>query len=125
VIWWAATGDDFDVTSKGLGSLPVSPNNFSNKSIQELDLIALKIKNEMSNHIIYTNYAGKRMGNYDIKNIRNLTDEVDHLILREFGIPESWDDLELAYARFMKMTRERHGTTRGDMGDLDGDEAGE
>lgn len=123
VLWWAATGDDFDVTSKGLGSLPISPNSFSREAIKELDLIASKIKNEMSRHIIYTNYAGKRMGNYDIKNVRYITDEVDRLILREVGMADVWDDLELAYARFMKMTRERHGTTRGNMGDLESDES--
>ncbi len=118
-IWWAATGDDFHVTSKGLGGLPISTTNFSGDHSRAIDQLASDIKREMASHIIYTNYAGKRMGNYDIKNIRHLTDEVDRLILSAVGMPEVWDDLELAYARFMKMTRERHGTTRGDMGDLD------
>lgn len=119
VIWWASTGDDFDVTSKGLGSLPISLAKLPKKTIQELDRLSLKIKKEMSNHVIYTNYAGKRMGNYDIKNVRHLTDQVDRVILGALGTPETWDDIELAYARFMKMTRERHGTTRGNMDDLE------
>lgn len=55
------------------------------------------------------------MGNYDVKRLRHITDQVDQAILFDLGFSSRWDDLELAYHRFMKMTRERHGTTRGTM----------
>ena len=124
LLWWAATGDDFHLTAKGLASLPISLGSLAPEILTRLDDLAGQLLREMPNHIIYTNYAGKRMGNYDLKRLRYLTDEIDRLILEGLGRSDDWENVELAYHRFMKMTRERHGTTRGQMDELEslGDE---
>jgi hypothetical protein len=115
VLWWAATGDDFHVTSKGLGSLPVSPEQFPAKTQAKLAAYGAALRREMPKHVIYTQYAGKKMGNYDIKCLRHLTDEIDRYLLEVLDASDTWEDVEVAYARFMKMTKERPGTTRADL----------
>ena len=66
----------------------------------------------MKENIIYTKYAGKWMGNYDTKCVRYLTDSADRKFLDAFGLGDYWEDIELAYDHFMKMTGERPGTIR-------------
>jgi len=112
VLWWTATGDDFDVTASGLGSTPVNLTKLPNKVCQRLLKLSEEIQGCLSENVIYTKYAGKWMGNYDIKYVRHLTDEVDKLILEAFGLQDYWEDLELAYSHFMKATGERPGTRR-------------
>jgi hypothetical protein len=80
---------------------------------ERLDRLAQQLIDEMKQHVIYTKYAGKLMGNYDVKDLRHLTDQVDQLVLASHGWQQYWGDVELAYQRFMKMTGERPGTTRG------------
>lgn len=110
--WWAATGDDFHVTSSGLGSTPIAPWLLPATVQEELLALSQRAQRAMAQNVIYTKYAGKWMGNYDIKCIRNITDQADMLLLESLGLAEHWDDISLAYARFMKMTGERPGTTR-------------
>ena len=66
----------------------------------------------MNENVIFTRYAGKWMGNYDIKCVRHLTDIADRLVLDSIGLGDYWDDLQLEYVRFLKMTGERPGTIR-------------
>ncbi len=112
LIWWAATGDDFHVTSRGLGSTPLEPSKLPGHTQETISSLSRDIVEEMQNNIIYTKYAGKWMGNYDIKYLRYLTDQVDKTILDSIGFSDYWEDIETAYASFMKMTGERPGTVR-------------
>lgn len=117
LLWWMSTGDDFDVTRVGLSSTPIDLTKLETADVAQLERIAKVLSAEMKRHVIFTRYAGKLMGNYDIKQLRHLTDEVDHIILRAYGLSEHMDDLELAYVRFMKMTGDRPGTIRIDTSD--------
>lgn len=117
LLWWAATGDDFDVTASGLGSTPISATALSPVAQSALDNLASKLLRDMHKNIIYTRYAGKVMGNYDVKQLRDTTDQVDLLLLEDTGLTRFWDAVQLGYARFMKMTGERPGTTRGSRAD--------
>ena len=112
LIWWAATGDDFDVTASGLGGTPIGYDSFTDGVRSKLQGLSSQIQEAMSQNVIYTHYAGKWMGNYDIKCVRHLTDVADRLVLDTLGLGAYWDDLELEYVRFLKMTGERPGTTR-------------
>ena len=112
LIWWAATGDDFHVTATGLASTPVDCKSFPEDVRAKLVSLYDQIETAMADSIIYTRYAGKLMGNYDVKLVRHLTDVADRSILEALGLEEYWEDLELEYARFFKMTGERPGTTR-------------
>lgn len=73
---------------------------------------SVNVNSYLDTNIIYTKYAGKWIGNYDMKMVRDLTDEADVLTLDALGLSHYWDSIELAYARFMKMTGERPGTVR-------------
>ena len=112
LIWWASTGDDFDVTASGLGATPIGYGSFSGSTRSKLLGLASHIQEVMRDNVIYTRYAGKWMGNYDIKCVREITDVADRLVLDALGLGAYWDDLELEYQRFLKMTGERPGTTR-------------
>ena len=112
LLWWAATGDDFDVTGAGIGSTPVDATHLPMRARQELLSLAQDAQRAMTKSVIFTKYAGKWMGNYDVKCIRDITDRSDTVVLRSLGLLQYWDDIELAYARFMKMTGERPGTIR-------------
>jgi hypothetical protein len=112
LLWWAATGDDFDVTSSGLGKTPVSFSLLSDKVRHQLSKYSIQIQSTLNKNVIYTLYAGKWMGNYDVKYIREITDKADQDILSLLGLEDYWPDLELEYDRFLKATGERPGTTR-------------
>lgn len=112
LLWWAATGDDFDVTSSGLGKTPVSFSLLSDKVRHQLLKYSIQIQSALNKNVIYTLYAGKWMGNYDVKYIREITDKADQDILSLLGLEDYWPDLELEYDRFLKATGERPGTTR-------------
>ena len=110
--WWSATGDDFDVTSSGIESTPVALASLPSATRSSLLELLPEIVRALDENIIYTKYAGKWMGNYDVKYVRELTDNVDRLILNGLGLGHYWEALELAYAHFMKATGERPGTLR-------------
>jgi ssDNA-binding replication factor A large subunit len=115
VLWWSATGDDFHVTGKGLAGLPIALDALSPKVVAKLAAYGAALRREMPKHVIYTQYAGKKMGNCDIEYLRRLTDEIDRYLLEVLDASDTWEDVEVAYARFMKMTKERPGTTRADL----------
>ncbi len=112
LMWWTATGDDFHVTASGLGNTPVAYDSVTENIRTELQVLSRETQEAMKENVIYTRYAGKWMGNYDIKRVRHLTDKADRLVLDSLGLGDYWDDLELEYVRFLKMTGERPGTTR-------------
>ena len=112
LVWWAATGDDFHVTASGLGSTPLQCSALPGELNTILSSAAYRIQRAMDKNIIYTKYAGKIMGNYDIKCVRDILDETDILLLKALNLEDHWEDIELAYAHFMKATGERHGTVR-------------
>ena len=53
----------------------------------------------MRKNVIYTRYAGKVMGNYDVKCLRDLTDKVDHVLLADLGLATYVGRLRLRLAR--------------------------
>ena len=112
LLWWATTGDDFHVTASGLASIPIGIDLLGGDVRVQLDDLSRQIQDLLDANVIYTRYAGKWMGNYDVKCVRELTDVSDRLVLESLGLGDYWDDLELEYVRFLKMTGERPGTTR-------------
>lgn len=112
LLWWASNSDDFHVTASGLGSTPIDAEHVRPETRDAVLALSRAIQEEMSKHLIYTKYAGKMMGNYDIKCVRHLTDQVDALLLEDLGLSEYRSDLELFYDSFAKQTGERAGTVR-------------
>lgn len=112
LLWWACTGDDFDVTAGGLQSTPIGREALSESAVAAILGLVPEIRSELGQHEIYTKYAGKMMGNYDVKFVRRLTDRVDAAILEDLGLSSFWLDIEHFYDGFNKQTGERPGTVR-------------
>jgi len=82
-LWWLALGDDFDVTKKVLGSFPADLEYLSqNGKLLEL---AQNLCDEAPDHLFWVRKAGRKVGNYDLRKCRHITDEADWLLARAWG----------------------------------------
>ncbi len=113
-VWWYCTGDDFDVTGEGLKSFPINPLALSPETQQTIlravdDLIA-----DFPNHVAFTKYAGKWMGNFVHSEMRDITDRIDAALTAELGYSALLPALEHAYHCVYKPTGDRPGTLRHD-----------
>ncbi|MCB0863390.1 MAG: Eco57I restriction-modification methylase domain-containing protein [Solirubrobacterales bacterium] len=114
LIWWASTGDDFHVTKGTITEFPIG--------IPMLDQIrgdllhsAERLEQEafQDENLLFTPYAGRMTGAWDLRRVRNLTREIDRFLLDGIGLPEYLPALIRAVFRFDKSTGERPGTERG------------
>jgi hypothetical protein len=120
-VWWWATGDDFNVTSGVLKNTPVDPGRLSTEAQDVLLAAAKELIADFPNHLAFTPYAGKFMGNVVLSEMRDITDRVDHALAKEFGYFDLLPDLELAYACAYKPTGDRPGVLRSDPFAVDAD----
>jgi hypothetical protein len=74
--------------------------------------LAKRLQREQVKNPLVTKYAGKLMGNYDMSRCRDITDEIDSLVLRQLGLLNYWPAILLADASLAKVTGERPGTLR-------------
>ena len=111
VWWWAAMGDDFNVTASLHKSFPISVSAVRSV-MPELLAIATELRAEQLKHPIVTLYAGKEMGNYDMLRCRHVTDRADQLVLKTLGLEHLWPEVLASDSRFVRMTGERPGTER-------------
>lgn len=111
VWWWGAFGDDFDVTGGLLYSIPIDPKKIIKNRKKILSLVR-KLEKEQKKNPLVTKYKGKWMGNYDMSRCRSLTDEIDKLILEEFGLLDYWPDVLFVDQTLAKVTGDRPGTLR-------------
>ncbi len=109
--WWGAFGDDFDVTTGLLYSIPIDPKKVITNRKKILALVQ-KLEKEQKKNPLVTKYSGKWMGNYDMSRCRSVTDEIDRLILDEFGLLNYWSDVLYVDQTLAKVTGERNGTLR-------------
>ena len=111
VWWWGAYGDDFDVTSGLLYSIPIDPKKISRNRKKILELVR-QLEIEQKKNPLVTKYKGKWMGNYDMSRCRKITDEIDKLILDEFDLSEYWQDLLFVDQSLNKTTGESTSSIR-------------
>lgn len=114
-VWWYCTGDDFHATNGGLKSTPVDVSAISQKGKERLIQLADELTADFPNHVAFTKYAGKWMGNYVHSEMRDITDEIDRVLARELGYEDLLPALEYAYYCVYKPTGERNGTLRYDI----------
>ena len=112
LFWWATHGDDFNVTTGVLTSLPINPRDLAKDDADRLEVLGRAVAMRLPKHVQFTKYAGKWMGNYVLPEIRDLTDEIDGFLASAYGYQHCLPDLELFYATFFKPTGERPGTLR-------------
>lgn len=99
LLWWAATGDGFHLTKDNIISTPIPALSEFDLTVSEL---ASQFQEALNETIGYTRNAGAYYGNYDVREIRHLTDDIDRLILKQIGLEDHWADLQLFIAAFMK-----------------------
>jgi hypothetical protein len=113
-VWWWCTSDDFHATNEGLTSTPVDLSALSSTTRQALADLADELIADFSQHVQFTKYAGKWMGNYVHSEMRDITDKIDRLLAESFGYVEQLPLLERAYYNAYKPTGDRPGTLRHD-----------
>jgi Eco57I restriction-modification methylase len=113
-VWWYCTGDDFDVTGEGLKSLPIDPLSLSKKTQDQLHAIAKTLIADFPQHVMFTKYSGKWMGNFVHSEMRDITDKADLVLAKELGYEHLLPSLDHAYHCVYKPTGERNGTLRKD-----------
>jgi Eco57I restriction-modification methylase len=114
LIWWASTGDDFDVTATTLKDFPIS-FRMVEPVRAELLTMARELEQEAHKpeHLLFTPYAGLMTGVWDLRRLRPLTRRIDQLVLETIGRSEDLPAVIRAVSRFDKSTGERPGTERG------------
>lgn len=113
-VWWYSTGDDFHLTKTVLAKIPVDPTRFSESGKMRLATAAAQLVADFPNHMLFTPYAGKYIGNYVLSEMRDITDGIDEVIAEELGFVDLLPALEHAYACVYKPTGDRPGTVRED-----------
>ncbi len=103
LLWWAATGDEFNVTRVEVCSIPIPA---SPEVHAEAAAFAGELQETLNQNLFYSKAKGAFYGNYDVKSVRHITDEIDRLILRSIDMEDYWEDLQLFYATFDKKTGE-------------------
>jgi type I restriction-modification system DNA methylase subunit len=113
-VWWYCTGDDFDVTADILKSTPVDAGSLSAEARTCLVKLAEALVADLPNHVAFTKYAGKWMGNFVLSEMRDVTDQIDEILAEQFGYTRLLPALEHAYYCVYKPTGDRPGTLRYD-----------
>ena len=112
LVWWYCTGDDFHVTQEGLKSTPIDASRLSIECREKIADVVTELVAAFPQHVMYTKYAGKWMGNFVLSEVREITDRIDQLLARELGYEDALGALEHAYRCVYKPTGERPGTLR-------------
>jgi hypothetical protein len=100
--WWAAKGDDFDVTSGVLKSFPVDVANLPDDRQAQIAELAEKLLGALPSSLMYTLYSKKWLGNYDMKMMRPITDQIDEIVLRSFGLEQHLPTVRRIDARLFR-----------------------
>lgn len=99
-LWWATVSDDFHVTKSVIGSFPADLNAVGNSAHGPLILdLAKELRVEAPRHLFWVRKAKRCVGNYDLQELRYLTDKADALLA------DVWD---VSWAlEFARQARER------------------
>lgn len=113
-VWWYCTADDFNVTGETIKSVPVDVAKLSESTRVLLRELAVELTKDFPNHVLFTKYAGKWMGNYVHSEMRDITDQIDAILASDLGYTDHLPALEHAYYCAYKPTGDRPGTLRYD-----------
>ena len=103
-MWWSATANGFDLTKGNITSMPIPANS---EFLLTVSRLAPHFKEALNETIGYRKNAGAFYGNYDVRKIRHLTDQIDRLILEQLDLEDHWNTLQLFYAKFTKQSTDR------------------
>lgn len=95
-LWWTIYGDEFHVTPGVLASFPLDPRTLADGSAgQDLLRLAHKLRDELPRHLKFKQNAGVRVGRYDLRECRHITDEIDRALARAWRLSD--ENLEAAW----------------------------
>lgn len=114
MVWWYCVGDDFHVTSEVIKGIPADVSVLSDDAKRHLIALADELVADLPNHVAFTKYKGKWMGNYVLSEMRDITDKIDSILATELGYSRLLPALEHAYYCAYKPTGDRPGTLRYD-----------
>ena len=100
--FWAAVGDDFDVTAWNFADFPIDLDALPSKTRQALLRQATRLEAAMPDAVQFKRNAGKRVGNYNLARCRSVTDVSDRLFLDALDAGHLWDEIELYYAQTVR-----------------------
>lgn len=101
--WWAAVGDDFDVTKGVVESFPVNPGSLPGAVrrvvAEHLDALVARLgENVTYKGYRYGGRAGARIANYFVPAARDLTDQIDVAFARYCANDGVWRAVNLVHA---------------------------
>ena len=102
LLWWAIQGDGFHVTKGDICSTPLP---YVNHLMERIIQLIPEIEEKLYATLTFTGNANQCLGNYDVRKIRNLTDQIDKLVLRELGLEDHWPALQIFYSHFTKQAK--------------------
>ncbi len=108
-VWWAAIGDDFDVTQSGFTSAPLGPSQLTVRQKNHLLPLLPSLEDAMNDNIVFKLNAGKNIGNYNIARCRHITDKIDKVWLEALGLGDLWEDIELEHSLVVRTSFEDRG----------------
>ena len=108
--YWLVYGDGFHVTKSLIESFPVNPNDLDVNLKHKLIKLGQKLHKKMKENIVYKMNAGKKIGNYNISSCRDITDEVDRLIIKGFKLPDMFfEDISKFCNEMIKTEKRKRG----------------
>ena len=108
-VWWAAIGDDFDVTQTNFASAPFGVGQLSQDQRRYLLGLLSELERAMTDNLVFKLNAGKNIGNYNLARCRNVTDRIDKVWLEALGLSDLWEDIELEHALVVRTSFENAG----------------
>jgi hypothetical protein len=94
--WWVTFGDDFHVTVGDLESFPVSLDSVAESCDESCGSHLIALDRRLADNVVFKTNAGKRIGNFDLRECRDLTDGFD-LILCDLWGEDAINELNLLY----------------------------
>ena len=94
--WWVTFGDDFHVTVGDLKLFPVSLDRVATSLDEFLETHLAVLDGRLAENVVFKTNAGKRIGNFDLRTCRDLTDEFDQVLCDLWGVA-AMGELDLLY----------------------------
>ena len=100
--FWAAVGDDFNVTASNFADFPFDLAALPPETRQTLLRTVPRLEKAMSKAVQFKLNAGKKVGNYNLALCRDITDATDRLFLDAANAADIWDEIELYYTQVVR-----------------------
>lgn len=103
-LWWAAIGDDFDLTQANIASSPVGLQSLEDGARESMLALLPEMESEMQDNLVSKRNAGKNIGNYHLAKFRQVTYIADKIWLQAAGLGNLWEDIELEHSLIVRTT---------------------